>query len=485
MEPQQRLLLEATWEALERAGIDPSSLHGSDTGVFIGAAGQEYGPRIYEETEGFAGYLTTGTTVSVASGRVAYTLGLQGPAMTVDTACSSSLVAVHLAVRSLRSGECDLAVAGGATVVCSPSIYVGFGRQRALSEDGRSKPFAAAADGFGVAEGAGVLVLARLSRARGLGYPVLALIRGSALGQDGASNVLSAPSGPAQQRVIRQALLDADLTAGDVDVVEAHGTGTRVGDPIEAEALQATYGKAHSAARPLLVGSVKSNIGHTQYAAGVAGMIKAVQSIRHGMVPATLHLDSPTPQVDWSSGTIEVVSSACPWPDQADRPRRAGVSAFGISGTNAHVILEQAPAEFATAKAARKRPPVMPWVLSAKSASALAEQAARLRRFVEQHSELDPHDVAYSLVTTRALFDHRAVAVGAERDELLSGLAAIASVRACTECGNWKGRCRRRNGLRVPRPGIAVDGHGGRTVGLRAGVRRSDAALRCRFRRVC
>ena len=414
MDPQQRLLLEVTWEALERARIDPTSLHGSDTGVFIGVGAQEYGPRIYEETEGFAGYLATGTTTCVASGRVAYTLGLQGPAVTVDTGCSSSLVAVHLAVRSLRSGECDLAVAGGATVVCSPSVYVGLGRQGALSADGRSKPFAAAADGFGVAEGAGVLVLARLSRARTLGYPVLALIRGSALGQDGASNVLSAPSGPAQQRVIRQALLDADLTAGDVDVVEAHGTGTRIGDPIEAKALQATYGKAHSVARPLLVGSVKSNIGHTQYAAGVAGMIKAVQSIRHGVVPATLHLDSPTPQVDWSSGTIEVVGSACPWPDQTDRPRRAGVSSFGISGTNAHVILEQAPAESATATSARKRPPVMPWVLSAKSASALAEQAARLRRFVEQHSDLDPNDVAYSLVTTRALFDHRAVAVGAD-----------------------------------------------------------------------
>jgi acyl transferase domain-containing protein/NADPH:quinone reductase-like Zn-dependent oxidoreductase/acyl carrier protein len=427
MDPQQRLLLEVTWEALERAMIDPTSLRGSDTGVFVGLGGQEYGPRICEDTEGFAGYLATGTTPSVASGRVAYTLGLEGPAVTVDTACSSSLVAVHLAVRSLRSGESDLAVAGGATVVCSTSVYVGFARQRALSEDGRCKPFAAAADGFGVAEGAGVLVLARLSRARRLGYPVLALIRGSALGQDGASNVLSAPSGPAQQRVIRHALLDADLSAGDVDVVEAHGTGTRVGDPIEAEALQATYGKAHSAARPLLVGSVKSNIGHTQYAAGVAGLIKAVQSIRHGVVPATLHLDTPTPQVDWSSGTIEVLTSGRPWPDQTDRPRRAGVSAFGISGTNAHVLLEQAPLDLVTATSARKRPPVMPWVLSAKSESALAEQAARLRQFVQQHPDVDPNDVAYSLATTRASFDHRAAAVGADRDELASGLSAIAS----------------------------------------------------------
>jgi acyl transferase domain-containing protein/NADPH:quinone reductase-like Zn-dependent oxidoreductase/acyl carrier protein len=430
MDPQQRLLLEAIWEALERARINPSSLHSSDTGVFIGACGQEYGPRIFEETEGFAGYLATGTPICVASGRLAYTLGLQGPAVTVDTGCSSSLVAVHLAMRSLRSGECDLAMAGGVTVVCSPSVYVGLGRQGALSADGRSKPFAAAADGFGVAEGAGVLVLARVSRARSLGYPVLALIRGSAVGQDGATDVLSAPSGPAQQRVIRQALLDAGLSAGDVDVVEAHGTGTRIGDPIEAQALQATYGKAHSVARPLLVGSVKSNIGHTQWAAGVAGVIKIVQSIRNGAVPATLHLDSPTPQVDWSSGTIEVVGSARPWPDhpdRTDRPRRAGVSSFGISGTNAHVILEQAPPEMAAAKSAGERPPVMPWVLSAKSATALAEQAARLRRFVEQHAELDPHDVAYSLVSTRAMFDHRAVAVGADRAELLSGLAAIAS----------------------------------------------------------
>ncbi|ORW96735.1 hypothetical protein AWB92_07320 [Mycobacterium sp. IEC1808] len=426
MDPQQRLLLEVTWEALERAMIDPTSLRGSDTGVFVGAGGQEYGPRIYEDTEGFAGFLTTGTSTCVVSGRVAYTLGLLGPALTVDTACSSSMVAVHLAVRSLRSGECDLALAGGVTVVCSPSIYIGLGRQGALSEDGLSKPFAAAADGFGVAEGAGVLVMARMSRARTLGYPVLALIRGTALGQDGASDVLTAPSGSAQQRVIRRALLDANLTAGDIDVVEAHGTGTRLGDPIEAKALQAIYGKAHSAARPLLVGSVKSNIGHAQYAAGVAGIIKVVQSMRYGTVPATMHLDAPTPQVDWSSGTVEVVGRARPWPDHADEPRRAGVSGFGISGTNAHVILEQAPAGETTTPA-RSDTPAIPWVLSAKTAPALAGQAARLMRFVQQRADVDPHDVALSLVTTRALFDHRAVAVGGDRNELLSGLAAIAS----------------------------------------------------------
>ena len=297
--------------------------------------------------------------------------------------------------------------------------------------------------------------------------------------------MLSAPSGPAQQRVIREALLDAGLSAGDVDVVEAHGTGTRIGDPIEAEALQATYGKAHSVARPLLVGSVKSNIGHTQYAAGAAGIIKIVQSIRNGMVPATLHLDSPTPQVDWSSGTIEVVGSACPWPDHDERPRRAGVSSFGISGTNAHVILEQAPPETAAATSTRRCPPVTPWVLSAKSASALAEHAARLRRFVEHRPDADPTDIAYSLTATRASFDHRAVVVGAERDELSSRTRRDRLRRTRTERGDWKGRCHGRNGIRFPGPGIAVARYGTRTAGHRPDVRRRNAALRCRFRRVC
>ena len=310
-------------------------------------------------------------------------------------------------------------------MVCSPSVFVGLGRQGALSEDGRSKPFAASADGFGVAEGAGVLVLTTLARARRSGYPVVAVIRGTAVGQDGASDVLSAPSSPAQQRVIRSALTTAGLTAGDIDVVEAHGTGTRIGDPVEAAALQQTYGRAHSSARPLLVGSVKSNIGHTQWAAGIAGVIKAVESMRHGLVPATLNLDSPTPQADWSSRAIKVVDRACAWPDRPGQPRRAGVSSFGISGTDAHVILEEPPAAPPNRKPDPDPSRLVPWVVSAKSASALTDQARRLQRFIEEHPDLDPTDVALSLVNTRASFDHRAVAVGAGREELLSGLAAI------------------------------------------------------------
>jgi amino acid adenylation domain-containing protein len=422
MDPQQRLLLETTWEALERAGIDPTTLRGSDTGVFVGAGGQEYGPRIHEDRDGNAGHLTTGTTPSVASGRIAYALDLQGPAVTVDTSCSAALVAVHLATRSLRAGECELALAGGATVVCSPSIYVGFSLLGALSEDGRCKPFAAAANGFGVAEGAGMLALTTLSRARALQLPVLALIRGTAVGQDGASNGLSAPSGAAQQRVISQALADAGLSAADVDVVEAHGTGTKVGDPIEARALQATYGVAHDPTRPLLIGSVKSNIGHAQQAAGLAGIVKTVESMRHGIVPATLHLDSPNPQVDWSAGTMEVLSTARSWP-AVDRARRAGVSSFGVSGTNAHVILEQAPAPAAD-QVLDTTPRLVAWPLSATTPVALAEHASRLREFVEGRGDLGAADIAQSL-TRRASFEHRAVAIGDNRSELLAGLAAI------------------------------------------------------------
>ena len=422
MDPQQRLLLETAWEALERAGIDPTELGGSNTGVFVGAGAQEYGSRIYEDRDGNAGHLTTGTTSGVASGRIAYALGLQGPALTIDTSCSAALVAVHQATRSLRSGECELALAGGATVVCSPSIYVGFARLGALSEDGRCKPFAAAANGFGVAEGVGMLVLTTLSHARALQLPVLALVRGTAVGQDGASNGLSAPSSAAQERVITAALADAGLRAEDIDVVEAHGTGTKVGDPIEVRALQATYGAAHDPAQPLLIGSVKSNIGHSQQAAGLAGIIKTVESMRHGIVAATLHLDSPTPQVDWSAGTIEVLSTARSWP-ATDRSRRAGVSAFGVSGTNAHVILEQAPPP-APEAGLDVTPRVVPWALSATTPVALAEQASRLREFVQSRGDLDPADIAHSL-TRRASFEHRAVAIGESHAELLGGLAAI------------------------------------------------------------